>query len=88
MQGRYPACMDIIMYLLLKFMSFLQICKIFILYKNRKTVRQISAALSGFEDYSLSAFILEAMLDFLRAALFLWSRPLDTARSTVLTAAL
>ena len=86
MQGRCPACMDIIMYLLLKLMSFLQICKIFILYK--KTVRQISAALSGFEDYSLSAFILEAMLDFLRAALFLWSRPLDTARSTVLTAAL
>ena len=86
MQGRCPACIDIIMYLLLKFMSFLQICKIFI--KIEKQCGRNLPHCPVFEDYSLSAFILEAMLDFLRAALFLWSRPLDTARSTVLTAAL
>ena len=57
--------------------------------RNKADKSELKTTIKKFEEnYSASAFILEAMLDFLRAALFLWSRPLDTARSTNLTATL
>jgi len=50
---------------------------------NSEFISQTHSALAAYIPFSLSVILL-----FLRAALFLWMRPLVAARSTVLTAAL